>query len=121
MARARRAASTSRSGRAAKASRSTRQAARGADRDRVVAVKVQPLDGADFAARVPGDIAVANQGVRPTDVDGTMAASLCLWRINPLGVRGAPLLLRILDKGDALDRVVTGIANRPNGRRQSTV
>lgn len=82
------------------------------DRDRVVAVKVQPLDGADFAARVPGDIAVANQGVRPTDVDGTMAASLCLWRINPLGVRGAPLLLRILDKGDALDRVVTGIANR---------
>lgn len=82
------------------------------DRDQVVSVKVQPLDGADFAARVPGDVAVAINGVRPTDVDGTMAAALCLWRINPLGVRGAPLLLRILDKGDSLDRVVAGIVNR---------
>lgn len=82
------------------------------DRDRVVSLRVQPKDDPMLAARMPDDVPVAEVGTPPRVLpDGSMAA-VCLWRINPLGVRGAPLLLRILDKADALDRVVKGIADR---------
>lgn len=82
------------------------------DRDRVVALKVQPKDDTALAARMPDDIPTAIVGNQPRFIGDGMFAALCLWRINPLGVRGAPLLLRLLDKADALDAVVRGIANR---------
>lgn len=82
------------------------------DRDRVVALKVQPKDDSDLAARMPDDIPTALVGNAPKFIGKGMFAALCLWRINPLGVRGAPLLLRLLDKADAIDAVVTGIARR---------